>query len=697
MRSRLLTAAIALAGVCAVPGAALAAPGWTAPADYPSIPADTSGLEQPTIGYQTGGIATVAYLEVDVFSATQAQTVLHVGVVPPGGSYQEQLRIPSSSSLTPFEVALAEAPNGAAVVTWADLEGTDPSNVKLAYLASYRPAGSSTWDAPTTFATDSAVGGGNVVAAISVDGTAAVGIDRVDPTIASGGERVDIAVRPPGGPWGSLKHLSPTSTDSQKLELGFDAQDDLTAAFAKRIAAGKYTLEVSNRAASNGVFGALTDVTSSDTTHYVFLNGPNGFAVAPDGSAVLAFQHTVPASSPDFDLGALTRSGESGIWTAPQDVTTGGGPDDDAAAPVAAGVSADDSAYVLYNTFSTASSHLCVGVTRAHTGLPFSSPQCISPTSFSGSGGAVAFLGNDAYFAWSGHAQPGAANSVQGSRWLDGAAAPEAFTQVESPSATTTFALNTLVPDEDGSVAALWGSTRGTTTTARAAAFDGGGPNLVSTSIPATGVAGQALSMSAGFADLWAGLGGDASWSFGDGTTGTGAQVSHTYAKPGSYTITVTAADKLQNTTTSTHTITITITAAKPKLTGVSQTARTWSEHKLHRHGHKQPPPVGTKFKFTLNEAATVKLVFTHKLTGRRVKHKCKPQTKHNAGDKRCTYTSTAGTTTITADAGSNTYKFTGKLGKHKLAHGTYKLALTATNSAKQHSTTKTLTFHIVG
>jgi hypothetical protein len=692
MRARLVTAATVLACVCALPAAALAAPGWTPPANYPSIPADASGLSAPAIGYQTGGSATVAYLEVDAFTATQLQTVLHVGVVPPGGSYQEQLRIPSSSSLTPFEVAFAEAPNGAAVVTWADLKGTNPSTVKFAYLASYRPAGSSTWDAPTTLATDSAVGGGNVVAAISADGTAAVGIDRVDPSIS--GDRVDIAVRPPGGPWGSLKHLSPTSTDSQKLVLGFDAHDDLTAAFAERIASGKYTLEVSNRPASNGVFGSLTDVTGSDATHYVFINGPTPLAIAPDGSAVLAFQRVVPASAPDYDLAALTRSGESGAWTAPHDVTAGGGPDDDAAGPVAVGVSATDFAYVLYDTFSSASSHLCVGVTRAHAGMTFSSPQCISPTSFAGSSGAVAFLGNDAYFAWTGHAQPGGVNSVQGSRWLDGAAAPEAFTSIEAFSATATFDLNALVPDEDGSVAAFWTSKTGTTATTRAAAFDGGGPNLVSASIPATGLAGQALSMSAGFADLWAGLGAGASWSFGDGTTGTGPQVTHTYAKAGTYTITVTAADKLQNTTTSTHTITI--TAAKPKLTGVSQTARSWSEHKLHRHGHKKPPPVGTTFKFTLNEAATVKLAFTHKLGGRRVKHKCRPQSKHNKHDPRCTRTTTVGTITIAGHTGHNTHKFSGKLGKHKLAAGTYRVALTAANTSRQHSTTTTLTFRIV-
>ncbi len=48
-----------------------------------------------------------------------------------------------------------------------------------------------------------------------------------------------------------------------------------------------------------------------------------------------------------------------------------------------------------------------------------------------------------------------------------------------------------------------------------------------------------------------------ASWSFGDGTSGSGAQVSHTYAAPGAYTVKVTADDGLGNTTSSTYSITV--------------------------------------------------------------------------------------------------------------------------------------------
>ena len=54
--------------------------------------------------------------------------------------------------------------------------------------------------------------------------------------------------------------------------------------------------------------------------------------------------------------------------------------------------------------------------------------------------------------------------------------------------------------------------------------------------------------MSAGVTDDWSGLGaGQPSWTFGDGGTGAGASVSHAFAAPGTFTVTIGAQDALGN------------------------------------------------------------------------------------------------------------------------------------------------------
>jgi hypothetical protein len=557
---RLLKTGLALACVCAVAIAlvsvASASPGWSVPNDFalPGTPFN-SGAQ---IGYQTGGTATVAYLEVVSFAPLE--TVVHVGVIAPGGSYQEQLRIASSADSIPSDVKFAGAPDGAAVLQWVALEGSDPETAPLAYLASYRAAGSGAWGAPATIAGDAKQTqgiGSTLIPAISADGTAAAGVEHLDPTIPSpGGLRIDVAVHPPGGSWSTATQISPPSDSSEGLALGFDANGDLTAAFRLKMSNERHTLAAVRRPASSGVWGSLEDVTGSDVTSDVF--GP-ALGVSPDGSAVIAFQYVHYAAPKTSDVNAVTRYGATGSWSAPVDVASGGA----SSGPMAVGVSPTDKAYVLYSYQGGSSAEDCVGVVRASAGGDFfSTPQCVSPTNFQPGVGAVAFLGDDAYLAWSGEPSDGKVSVVEGSRWLDTASQPDSFTNLDTPAEE--LVLNQLVPDQDGSVAAFWtarvktGPNPGEVATKfRAAAFDGGGPNLLGAGIPASGVAGQPVAMSANFFDLWSGLGEAPSWSFGDGSGASGAQVSHTYSAPGTYTITVTAHDGLGNQTSSSYPITI--------------------------------------------------------------------------------------------------------------------------------------------
>lgn len=126
-------------------------------------------------------------------------------------------------------------------------------------------------------------------------------------------------------------------------------------------------------------------------------------------------------------------------------------------------------------------------------------------------------------------------------------------------------------------------------------------------------------------------------------------------------------------------------------LSAVGQAHKTWAEKKRKRR-HKTP--IGTSFKFTLNEAATVKLTFTTTLKGRKVKHKCVAQTKRNKRAPKCTTIVTARALTVAGKAGANTVPFTGKIGSRRLKPGRYKVTITATSGTSTSS--QTLSFTIV-
>ncbi len=91
--------------------------------------------------------------------------------------------------------------------------------------------------------------------------------------------------------------------------------------------------------------------------------------------------------------------------------------------------------------------------------------------------------------------------------------------------------------------------------TALARVYDTAGPALTP-NVPTTATAGFPASFSATASDLFSAVA-STTWSFGDGTSGTGGALTHTYAKPGTYTVTVTATDAVGNATSASLQITV--------------------------------------------------------------------------------------------------------------------------------------------
>jgi hypothetical protein len=133
-------------------------------------------------------------------------------------------------------------------------------------------------------------------------------------------------------------------------------------------------------------------------------------------------------------------------------------------------------------------------------------------------------------------------------------------------------------------------------------------------------------------------------------------------------------------------------------ITGVSQSNSRWREgNRLATFSRSRKPPVGTTFRFVLNQRSTVNFDFTQEVAGRRVNGKCVAQTKANGRKPGCKRTVTQGALTFVGRSGVNKIAFQGRISRSKkLPLGAYTLQITALNSGGKRSSPRMLSFSIV-
>ncbi len=158
------------------------------------------------------------------------------------------------------------------------------------------------------------------------------------------------------------------------------------------------------------------------------------------------------------------------------------------------------------------------------------------------------------------------------------------------------------------------------------------------------------------------------------GSVASGARINTSTAGVHAFSVTATTVDGLQATRSASYFV-----LATPVLSKVSESHRRWRKN--------------TTFSFTVNEPATVRLAFAYAATGRKVRGRCVVATRRNRHSRACTRL--AGTLTVNARTGAHKVKFTGRLGRRRLARGGYVLSLTATNRVRAGSRSKSLRFTV--
>jgi hypothetical protein len=110
----------------------------------------------------------------------------------------------------------------------------------------------------------------------------------------------------------------------------------------------------------------------------------------------------------------------------------------------------------------------------------------------------------------------------------------------------------------------------------------------------------------------------------------------------------------------------------------------------------KKKAKKGTTIRFTLSEAARVVVTIKRRSRGRKVGKRCVKPTRATRRKHACARYTRAARFAVTATAGANKRRFSGRVGRKSLKPGRYRLTLVATDKAGKRSAPRQLGFKIV-
>jgi PKD domain len=514
---------ISLALACAwlaLVASASAAPTWLVPKD---IADPTQSITFPEVAVDAAGNAA-AILPRD----TGAKTIIEVAERPAGGDWAAPavLSDPTEDeNPTGAHIGLDSA--GDAVAVWASF-GAHGAVIRTAL----RPAGGD-WSEAEDLSVE---GGGAPQLAMNAAGDAVAvwtgfnGIDEViwAATWSAGGDWSTPTEIPAGGELGGLPRVA------------IDAAGNALAIWERL---------------SDGVIRAALRPAGGDwsTPEDVSAAGESGqaprIAMNAAGTAVAAWTN----NSGDPGVRAAVHP-PGGDWSAPEDVSAAGEDTDDPE------VAIDESGYAFAIWPRVVSGNRNLRAAMLPSGGEWSNPEDISAE-------AEAFQSYDLEVS-----------SVAGvvATWTLGVSATDHRVQaaVRPPGGDWSGPEDLSLPGEDaglpslafdatGDAVAIWGHKAGGAYVVQGSGYDYSAPRLNALQIPTTGTVGEPVSFAVSPFDVFP-LG-TTSWAFGDGSqAAVGNIVSHVYAVPGSYPVTVSAFDASGNVSTQTGTIAIAAAPNQP-------------------------------------------------------------------------------------------------------------------------------------
>jgi len=645
----------------ALASVATAAPAWLSSTNLTEAGTPTN----PDVAVDASGDATAvwdrsagAYYEI--LAATR----------PAGGSWQTPVQI-SAPGETAGLPQVAVNPQGDAVAVW---ESGGPEHFTVS--AASRSTANGAWSAPVKIGY---AGWANPQPQVVVDSLGNAVAIWASQTENPGTGHIQTSTLPAGGAWSTPVAISGGSS-ADDPQLAVDPAGNVTAIWGNFDA-----IESAAKAAGASAWGEPATLSEQWT-------GAPKLAVNASGEVVAAWILALSNSERRIQ-GDVKPIG--GPWAAPTNISEieevlgrpdiGIGPEGEAAAiwSTAGGSNANP---VIQAAVKPSAGAWGGTAELSGTGQPESNPQL----AFDPHGDALAvWWGLDA-----------------GNEVIESSSLPSGNSGWQAPVALSGsvqyMSQPKLAVDGQGNAVAVWEDAEARVI--QTAGYDGAGPQLRELMAPTNGVVGQPVSFSVSPLDAWSALGAT-SWSFGDGTAGTGVNVTHVYSAAGSYKVTLTSSDALGNTTSASDTITITppahtgvLPSVTPSITALAQSHHRWRVgSKRAYEARTSKPPIGTVFSIGLNEQAQVALTFIEAVGGHSVDGKCVATTTQNRQRPPCKRKVTRAALTLIGHAGENKLVFQGRISRsRRLAPGQYTLLATAINAAGQRSPIRSLSFAIV-
>ncbi len=223
---------------------------------------------------------------------------------------------------------------------------------------------------------------------------------------------------------------------------------------------------------------------------------------------------------------------------------------------------------------------------------------------------------------------------------------------------------------------------------------DSAPPSMTPTA-PTSGQPGESLAFGADIVDVWSPF--TSAWDFGDGAAVSGPAATHTYAAAGAFATTLTATDSEGNSATRTGVVKIADTLAPGVLSfDMTNTVFAVGPRATPLTAKRRRVPRGTKFRFNVTEAASVRITIQRARPGRRLRGRCRKPSKRLRSRPRCTRWVRVGTLTRRVPAGETRVTFSGRLGRRALHRGRHRAVLVATDAAGNPSPAERVAFRVV-